>query len=214
MPLKDVVIAALSRPAGKVVESPVRELIDEALRDRGYASPAEIAALKEELSKLGARVGALPAQVGVLEQQLGALGHEARALREALSRAEAAAAEARAEATAARAEAAAATARAEAAEARLAALESASEVRGAPASAEPVFCRVAGCGHVSAGHGFCRAHLLAWRAGRLPGFVSPEGLVEIDGGAARVAREHAGLAYSVDGGRVRVVGKFTAARAL
>lgn len=217
MPLKDVVIAALSRPASRVVEAPVRELIDEALKDRGYASPAEIAQIREELSGLKSQIGALPARVSALEAQLVTLSGEAAALREALLRAEASASEARNLA-------AEAGERAMAAEARLAELlaaEPAAPALVAPAAAEPVSaaqpapdCRCEGCGRAAVEHGFCRPHLLSWKAGRLSGFVSPEGLVDLDGAPARVAPELAGHPYRVEAGRVRVSGRFAAARPL
>lgn len=201
MSLKDVAIAALSRPAGRVVEGPVRELIDEALKDRGYASPAELAALKEELAQAKARVEALPSRLDALEQKLAELGRDTAALREALQRAQESANEARRVA-------AAAEARAAAAESRAAELESR-----APA-AEAMTCRAPGCGQPGLAEGFCRAHTLAWRAGRLAGFVSPEGLVDLDGRPGRVSRDLAGHAYQVDDGRVRVAGRFAAAQPL
>ncbi len=59
MPIVDIVRAALSRPAGKVVETPVRKLVEEMLADHGFAGPAEIAKLKEEITSLRDRVSVL-----------------------------------------------------------------------------------------------------------------------------------------------------------
>ncbi len=203
MPLKDVVIAALSRPAGRVVEAPVRDLIDEALKDRGYASPAEIARLEGELGSLRAQIQGLPAKLSALEAEIARVSGEAAALREALGRAEAAATEAREKAEQAEA-------RAAEAERRLSELSSATPA----VSAGPSPCKVEGCARRAAERGFCRPHLLAWKAGRLPGFVSPEGLLALGSGAGRVPLALAGEPYREQGGQVLVAGQPVSVRAL
>ena len=58
MPLVDVLRAALSKP-GKVVEVPVRNLVDEILRDHGFAGPADVAKLRQEIAELQDRVAVL-----------------------------------------------------------------------------------------------------------------------------------------------------------
>jgi len=59
MPLVDVLRAALSKPAGRVVEAPVRDLVDEILRDHGFAGPADVAKLRQEIAELRDRVAVL-----------------------------------------------------------------------------------------------------------------------------------------------------------
>ena len=59
MPIVDILRAAISRPAGKVIETPVRELVHEMLADHGFAGPAEIAKLREEIASLRERVSVL-----------------------------------------------------------------------------------------------------------------------------------------------------------
>ena len=59
MPLVDVLRAALSKPAGKVVEVPVRDLVDEILRDHGFVGPADVAKLRQEIAELQERVAVL-----------------------------------------------------------------------------------------------------------------------------------------------------------
>jgi polyhydroxyalkanoate synthesis regulator phasin len=59
MPLVDVLRAALSKPAGKIVEVPVRNQVDEILRDHGFAGPADVAKLREEIAELRDRVAVL-----------------------------------------------------------------------------------------------------------------------------------------------------------
>ena len=59
MPLVDVLRAALSKPAGKVVEVPVRDLVEEILRDHGFVGPAEVAKLHQEIAELRDRIAVL-----------------------------------------------------------------------------------------------------------------------------------------------------------
>lgn len=205
MPLSDVLVAALSRPAGKVVDSPVRAIVDEILKERGYASPAEVSALKDDAARLKRQVEGLAERLEALSGQLQALRPAVEAAQQRAGEAEQAAA--------------AALARAEAAEARLAASPapaapaSPAEEPVAEAAAEPTAgCKVPDCEGEHHAQGFCRSHLHRWRAGRLPGFVSPEGLLEIDGRAHRVSADLAGLPYKISekDGRLRVAGRLRA----
>lgn len=209
MPLKDVIVAALSRPAARVVEQPVRDLVNEALKDRGFAGPAEVAALKSELGALRTSLGALTARVDRLQAELGA------------------------EVAAALVRAGEAEARAAAAEAALRALHDAAPAAPTPVVAAPVVaapvvvapatpassvasCKVADCGEAPVSMGFCRTHGLTWRAGRLPGFVGPEGLLEVEGQPFRVSDSLAGQPFKVSekDGRLRVDGRFVTATPL
>jgi hypothetical protein len=76
----DILSAALSRPAGRVVEGPVRAIVTEILQDRGYASPAEVLALREELAELRQALEKLTSQVGDLRAEAQALRVQADAL--------------------------------------------------------------------------------------------------------------------------------------
>lgn len=81
MPVVDILSAALSGPAGRVVDGPVRNIVNEVLRDHGYASPAEVQALRDDLSTLRDQVAGLAAQVTALQSEAEALRAEAEALR-------------------------------------------------------------------------------------------------------------------------------------
>ena len=184
MPLKDVLIAALSRPAGRVVDGPVRDIVAAALKERGYASPAEVAALKDEIAAVRAQAAALSPRLDQLDAKLEGARSESAALRDALAHAATAASEAQA-----------------------------AVVVSAPATvpiAVAPACRVTACGHAAVANGFCREHQLQWRSGRLQGFVSPEGLVDVHGRPGRVDLSSAGLPYQVADGRLKVAGRFAA----
>jgi hypothetical protein len=73
VPLTDILSAALSRPAGKVVDGPVRVIVDEVLRDKGFAGPAELRRLQDDLASLRKDLGALTARVGTTEGEAAAL---------------------------------------------------------------------------------------------------------------------------------------------
>ena len=211
MPLSDILVAALSRPAGRVVDVPVRAIVAEILADHGYASPAEVAALREEISALRGKVQTLGGRLDALEAGMGAVRAEAEAMRAALEQAHAAARSAEARAGQALAEA----------QARAVAPPVATPEPAAPAPAHAAAesadaCKVTDCPNTAYAQGFCRTHHHLWRAGRLPGFVSPEGLLELEGRAARVAADLAGQPYKISDkdGRLRVAGRFAAATAL
>ena len=70
MPLIDIVSAALSGPAGRVLEGSVRAIVAEVLQDRGYASPAEILALRDELQALAEGNRRLEAELSELRGRL------------------------------------------------------------------------------------------------------------------------------------------------
>ena len=65
MPLTDILSAALSRPAGKVVDGPVRDIVDEVLRDKGFAGPAELRRLQDDLAGLRKDLASLTSWVAV-----------------------------------------------------------------------------------------------------------------------------------------------------
>jgi len=63
MPLTDVLVSALSGPAGKVIRGPLRTIVLEVLEDRGYASPQEVQALRMEISSLESRMAGIQGQL-------------------------------------------------------------------------------------------------------------------------------------------------------
>ena len=92
MPIRDILAAALSRPAGRVVDGPVRDIVNEILADHGYASPAELAAVKAETDGLKSRLGGVDGKIAELEAAAAALQERVAELQAELSRRPAAAA--------------------------------------------------------------------------------------------------------------------------
>lgn len=187
MPIRDVIVAAISRPAGKVVDAPVRDIINEMLSERGYASPAEVAALRDEADALRGQLDALQGAVQDISSQLEAVQGQLSELQQRP---------------------------AQAAPANHAVLvpsipavpQGSLEQRQSEAvvATEQGQCLVDGCTEPARRDGFCTAHAEQWRAGFLPGVVSPEGLVSVDGQARRIAPGHAGALYAVVDGQVHI----------
>ena len=167
MPIRDILAAALSRPAGRVVDGPVRDIVNEILADHGYASPAELAAVKAETDGLKSRLGGVDGKIAELEAAAAALQERVAELQAELSRRPAAAADVDA------------GPRPSLIPDVPAPPEEALSEREAWAarSVEQGTCKVMGCDEPAHRDGFCAKHAADWRAGRLPGFISPEGLV-------------------------------------
>ena len=94
MALKDILVAALSHPAGQVIERPVREMVDEVLADRGYAAPDEVQALRDAAASLEHTVTRLAERVEAAEAAVAHLRTTVAGLEDELSAAEAQAADA------------------------------------------------------------------------------------------------------------------------
>lgn len=164
MALTDVFSSRLSRPAGRVLDAPIREIVHELLKEHGYASPAEVQALRDEVRDMRTRMDGMEKRLADLQHLAEQARTEANMARQA--------------AEAAPAPTSGGDARIGHLEARIAELEAAaSHPAGAPAplSAEPRGdCKVAGCGEVIRSKGLCSAHYQQWRRGTLKGFGSPD----------------------------------------
>ncbi|MFT4976960.1 MAG: hypothetical protein ACI8S6_002865 [Myxococcota bacterium] len=189
MPLRDVIAAALSRPAGKIVDGPVRDIINEILAERGYASPAEVGALRDEADALRAQLDTLQTTVEGISDQLSQLQGQLTTLQKAPAAAPASATDHSLLVPAVPAAPATPLA------------ERAAEVVASTGRGD---CKADDCGVATWRDGFCVSHAEAWRAGRLPGFVSPEGLVSVSGQPRRIAPGFSGALYTVESGQVRV----------
>ena len=212
MPLTDILSAALSRPAGRVVDGPVRDIVDEVLRDKGFAGPVELDRMRTDLGQLRTELGALAARVAATEGEAAAL----RADRGTLER-QVEAATARAAAAEKRAQAAE-TSLAEALERAAAAEEKAGRVAGLAAAAEERSRAADDRAKVALNR--TREALAAGSAPAVvedeavapaSNVVGPGGEVTVDGIAHLVDAALAGKTYEVRGTksrRVRVDGRF------
>jgi len=173
--------------AGKTVEAPLRAIVHEVLKEQGYASPAELQALRDEARALRARVEAVEGRVKELDTRVVAPAAPAEDPRVAQLAGQL-------EALAAELEAV-----------KLAAAGSA--VRPGLTAEPRGTCKVPGCKQPVRSKGFCSAHYQQWRRGTLKGFVGLDGLAEVDGRVVHLDPDHAGGVVTLDGRRVLVDGR-------
>lgn len=208
MSVFDRILERLSGPAGRVLDAPIREVVQEVIRDGGYASPAEVDALRAEAGALKTRADALDARLRELDTLLDAARADAAAARDEASRAREAAAtsEARANASDARVfELEQRLASAPAAQVTRAPADEPTLKAAPPRAASP--CKVTDCGDPVRSKGFCSAHYQQWRRGTLRGFVGQEGLALLpDGEAVTVSEAHAGASIARVNGKLVVDG--------
>jgi polyhydroxyalkanoate synthesis regulator phasin len=69
MPLLDVLQAAVSRPVARVIDSPIREIMETILEDHGYARPEEVESLHRQLDQAESRLHAQAERIEALEHQ-------------------------------------------------------------------------------------------------------------------------------------------------
>ncbi len=187
MALTDLLSSVVSRPAGRILESSVRTLVNDLIRDHDLASAAEVDTLRRSLRELEGRADELQAKLGSAEADVAQL-------RDALAKADQQLADANA-AMAALENAAHSHAEAPAPEP-----EPAAPVAPEPPSS-PEGCKVPGCTNKHRSKGFCSPHYQRWRRGTLPGYAMPDGSVTIDGKTKKLGKKLAGRAYEVVDGK-------------
>lgn len=193
MPITDVFASRLAGPAGRMLDAPIRALVHEILREQGYASPAEIQALRDAARDLAARLARAESRLGDLTNGQEATLTELKAAREAL-------AASRAELVAAVAQGAGPAAAAAPAPAATAAV--------APLTAAPrIACGVADCDGLVRSKGFCSAHYQQWRRGTLDGFVGQDGHVRVGKRTVRVSDDFEGRPATMVGDVLTIDGK-------
>ncbi len=207
MPLLDLVSRVVAGPASRVVEAPVRDVIDEVLRQQPMARPEdvdrlrrEVSGLTTELQKMQERIAALAAAVDTLQGQQAApsLDEIVAAVTAALPAP--AAVPAADEAAPKKASRKKAATRKSAPNNAVAAKTADEPGRRGRKSLAHLGCGVEGCTANHRSKGFCSKHYQQWRRGNLVGFVSPEGLVASeDGRAFRIDPAHSGAAVAVKG---------------
>ena len=207
MPILDAVFSKLGRPAGRALDPTIREIVHAVLKEHGYASPAEVQALRDEVRDMRGRVDGMQKR---LDEVLG-LADRARA--DAAAGRDAAEARAQAADRNANERVASMAERLAQFEAKLA------SAAVAPAPVQPVAasvqpeptavaenCSVDGCRNDVRSKGFCSSHYQQWRRGTLKNFVGPEGHVLVEGNAYQVPASFAGGKAELRGGKIYVDG--------
>lgn len=195
MSILDSLFSRVSRPAGRALDPTIRDIVHAVLREHGYASPAEVQALRDEVRDMRARVDAMQRRV----EEVVARAEGVRA--EVLAEADARAAVAAEKLAALQAQVAAARAPSPAADAPPRA-SGAVAATPAPGGA----CRVDGCEGAVRSKGFCSSHYQQWRRGTLREFVGPEGHVVVGGKNFQVSQALAGGRAEIRGGKLFVDG--------
>lgn len=223
MAIVDLLAGIVSGPASRVVEAPVRELVDEILRQQDIARPHEVAQLKREIQGLGKELEGLVGKLESIQKALDGLQTKSEAApakkaeakpaapKAPAKKAEAKPAAKKAPAKKAEAKPAAKKAPAKKAEAKPAAKKAPAKKaasktaakktpgkRGRPSLAD-LGCKVKGCKGKHRSKGFCSSHYQQWRRGRLEGFVSAEGLASKGKVAVQVDKKYSGEAVVFSG---------------
>ncbi len=204
MSLIDTLVARLGRPAGKALDPAIRDIVHAVLKEHGYASPAEVQALRDEVRDMRGRVDGMQARLDAAVK----MAEEARAASAESVKV------ARAEAESARSTAAAVRVELEKqiAELRNSRAAPASPPAPAPAPAPAPTthaegCKVPGCTGTLRSKGFCSPHYQQWRRGNLNGFVGLDGHLTLGEGQYKVKTALAGGRGEVREGKLFVDGQ-------
>ncbi len=215
MAIVDLLAGLVSGPASRVVEAPVRELVDEILRQQDIARPHEVTQLKREIQGLGKELEGLVGKLETIQKALDGLQAQTGTpaavaatteVPEAKAKPAVKPAAEKAPAKKAKAKPSAEKAPAKKAKAKPAAKKTGKKVatkeatrkRGRPSLAE-LGCKVKGCNGKHRSKGFCSSHYQQWRRGRLEGFVGPEGLAAKGKIVVQVDKKLAGSAVVFSG---------------
>lgn len=209
MPILDAVFSKLGRPAGRALDPTIRDIVHSVLKEHGYASPAEVQALRDEVRDMRGRVDGMQRRLDEVVSLADRARAEASASREAAETRSVAAERSASERVAAMADRLAQLeARlAEAASSRAAAVTASPAATTEPgAEAAAASCRVDGCKNDVRSKGFCSSHYQQWRRGTLKSFVGPEGHVMLDGHAYQVPASFAAGKAELRSGKIYVDG--------
>jgi hypothetical protein len=217
MPLRDTLTQVFGRPAVRALSGTIRQLVEEILSSRRFATPEDVASLRRDLdaarapaaSNDDARVKALEAEIASLKKRLGMAQGALQAAAQQIADAKKGAEEAVAVAKQAAQNAQSALTAAESA------ADGAHELESRPArgpaeasqSTGPEVCAVPGCGAPVRARGMCGRHYAQWKRGSLDEFVSGDGSVRFaDGSSFKLASSYAGnhatltpVGVSIDG---------------
>lgn len=200
MSLLDTLVARLGRPAGKALDPTIRDIVHAVLKEHGYASPAEVQALRDEVRDMRGRVDGMQARLDAAVK----LADEARAASAESVKV------ARAEAEGARTAAAAVRVELEKQIAELRSSRPAPASQPAPTPTPAPHsdgCKVPGCTGTLRSKGFCSPHYQQWRRGNLAGFVGLDGHLTLGEGQYKVKTALAGGRGELRDGKLFVDGQ-------
>jgi hypothetical protein len=211
MAILDLFAGIVSGPAARVVEAPVRDLVDEILRQQDIARPQEVAQLKREIQGLSKDLAGMVSTLENVQKALEALQSKADKPKAAAEPAPKKVAKKAAAKPAPKKVAKKAAAKpapkkvAKKVAAKPAPKKVAKKVvtasagkRGRP-SMSTLGCKFRGCKEEHRSKGFCSKHYQGWRRGKITGYVGPEGLAAHGKITVQVDKKLGGHAAKFDG---------------
>ena len=196
MAILDMVAGIVAGPASRIVEAPVREIVDEVLRQQRVASPQEVARLRSEISSLTSELSKMAGKMSEIQATL-----------DSISSTEKATPKAKVETVAKKKSVAKKKAVAKKAKPAPA---NTSKKRGRPSKAD-AGCNVKGCNGKHRSKGLCSKHYQVWRRGALEGIVGPEGLASNGKVTIQVTKKLGGQPFKITGSgakaKITVAGK-------
>jgi hypothetical protein len=211
MAILDLFAGIVSGPAARVVEAPVRDLVDEILRQQDIARPQEVAQLKREIQGLSKDLAGMVSTLENVQKALEALQSKADKPKAAAEPAPKKVAKKAAAKPAPKKVAKKVAAKpapkkvAKKVAAKPAPKKVAKKVvtaspgkRGRP-SMSTLGCKFRGCKEEHRSKGFCSKHYQGWRRGKITGYVGPEGLAAHGKITVQVDKKLGGHAAKFDG---------------
>ncbi len=209
MSIRKVVGGLVAGVAGRVVEAPVRDIVDKVLNQQELPPTEEVGALRSEVKRLATELASMQGKLGELVTALEGLQTKTKAPVGGQDTSK----------TASPTPAASAppVPPAKKSPPKKAAPKKAAPKKAAPKKAAPkkrgrkslthLGCGVPGCTTPHRSKGFCANHYQAWRRGNLDDFVGPEGLIGDNGGTWQVDKKYAGITVAIDhqGKRAKVL---------
>lgn len=77
MSVFDTLVSRLSRPAGKALDPTIRDIVQSILKEHGYASPAEVQALRDEVRDMRVRIDGMASRLDAVVKQADSIRAEA-----------------------------------------------------------------------------------------------------------------------------------------
>jgi len=182
MAILDMVAGIVAGPASRIVEAPVREIVDEVLRQQRVASPQEVARLRSEISSLTSELSKMAGKMTEIQAKLDGLSSAPKVTKAPTAK----------KAVATKKKAVTTKKKVEATD------DSSKKKRGRPSKAD-AGCNVKGCNGKHRSKGLCSKHYQVWRRGALPGIVGPEGLASNGKVTLQVAKKLGGQPYKITG---------------